>query len=262
MVLMRMTYVWEVRVMAIGKSKWNKKPQLLSMILLGSILIVGGMVSCKKGEEIAVQEGLAMEAGKIAFEGTVKVVVGKYVFIPEVRGFDLVLEGSLEYEDTSALIDKEVKGEGQFAPERPSVLIADTLDVKEESGEYRNVFTRTDETALDDYIDLSMRDQFEVLEKLSYDKNDGWEGKEQVKVRGKLEQEEDSYKIVVFDDKGNQAGKILVDSQTDFAQFYLQKLNLFDNFWFYLTVKDSIEWRTRRQTREMFHADVLFAGLF
>jgi hypothetical protein len=248
--------------MAIGKCKWKKKPYVLGVTIIVSMLMAGGMVSCKKGEEAATQQGAAVTEGNIAFEGTVKVVVGKYIFIPEVRGFDLVVQGSLDLEDTSALIGKEVKGEGQFSPERPSVLIAETLEIKEESGNYRNVFTRTEEASLDDYLDLGMRDQFEVLEKLSYDKKDGWEGKERVKIQGRLEQEEDSYKIVVFDDKGNQAGKIIVDDQTDFAQFYLQKLNLFDKFWFYLTVKDTIEWRTRRQSREMFHADVLFAGLF
>ena len=247
--------------MAIGKSKWNKKPHVLGVIILGSMLIVGGMVSCKKGEEVAAQEGATLEEGKIAFEGTVKIVVGKYIFIPEVRGFDLVVQGSLDLEDTSVLVGKKVKGEGQFTPERPSVLIADALEIKEESGEYRNVFTRTEEAALDDYMDLSVRDQFEVLEKLSYDKKDGGEGKAQAKIHGKLEQE-DSYRIVVFDDKGNQTGKIIVDNMTDFAQLYLQKLNLFDKFWFYLTVKDTVEWRTRRRSREMFNADILFAGLF
>jgi hypothetical protein len=53
-----------------------------------------------------------------------------------------------------------------------------------------------------------------------------------------------------------------VDSFSDYAQFYLQKLSLFEQFWFYLEVKDTVEWRARRRTREMFHADVLHAGLF
>jgi hypothetical protein len=248
--------------MATRKSECNKIAHILGVILLGFMLIAGGTISCKQGEEVTTEEGLTQEEGKIAFEGTVKIVIGKYIFIPEVRGFDLVIQGNLEIEDSSALVDKVVKGDGHFVPERPSVLMVDTLEMMDEGGGYRNIFTRTEEVTLDDYMDLNVRDQFEVLEKLSYDKKDGWEGKEQVKIYGKLEQEEGTYKIVVSDDKGVQVGKIVVDNVTEFARFYLEKLNLFDNFWFYLTVKDTIEWRARRRTREMFRADILFAGLF
>ena len=248
--------------MATGKSKWNKQAHVLGVILLSFMLVAGGMISCKQGEEVTAEEQLALEEGKIAFEGTVKIFLGKYVFIPEARGFDLVIEGNLGIEDSSALVGKVVKGEGHFAPERPSVLLVDSLEMMEDSGGYRDIYTRTEDVTLDDYMDLSARDQFETLEKLAYDKKDGWEGKEQVKIHGKLEQEEDSYKIAVFDDKGAEAGKIIVDNITDFAQFYLEKLSLFDDFWFYLTVKDTIDWRTRRRTREMFRADILFVGLF
>jgi hypothetical protein len=54
----------------------------------------------------------------------------------------------------------------------------------------------------------------------------------------------------------------LVDNFTDFGNYYLKKLRLFDKFWFYMNVKETIDWSERRRTREMFHADVVFAGLF
>ncbi|MGD8540558.1 MAG: hypothetical protein PVI66_17730, partial [Candidatus Aminicenantes bacterium] len=68
--------------------------------------------------------------------------------------------------------------------------------------------------------------------------------------------------IVVFDDRGREAGWILVDTMDDLADFYVKKLHLFDKFWFYMDVKETVEWRTRRRSRELFHADVLFAGLY
>ena len=47
-----------------------------------------------------------------------------------------------------------------------------------------------------------------------------------------------------------------------FAGSTLEKLGHFDKFWFYLDVKETVDWSQRRRTREMFHADVIFAGLF
>ncbi|MBU1338330.1 MAG: hypothetical protein KKD56_04595 [Acidobacteria bacterium] len=49
---------------------------------------------------------------------------------------------------------------------------------------------------------------------------------------------------------------------TDFADYYIKKLRLFNEFWCYLNVKETVDWGTRRRTRELFHADLLFAGLF
>jgi len=67
----------------------------------------------------------------------------------------------------------------------------------------------------------------------------------------------------VSDDKGKEIGKILVDSTTDFAKYYIQKLKLFNNrLYFYLNIKDTVDVKVRRRTRELFHADIIFAGLY
>ena len=100
-----------------------------------------------------------------------------------------------------------------------------------------------------------------------YNKNKLWEGKETVKVYGQLEEitkegQEPVYKIIVLDEKGKQIGRILIDNMTDFARYYLKKLHLYNKFWFYLKVKETVPWRVRRRTRELFHADLVFAGLF
>jgi len=63
-------------------------------------------------------------------------------------------------------------------------------------------------------------------------------------------------------DKDIELGKIIVDDFTDYALYYMKKLKLFDRLWFYIAIKDTVEWKVRQETRELFHADVLFVGLF
>ena len=82
------------------------------------------------------------------------------------------------------------------------------------------------------------------------------------RMDGRVEKEGDVSRIVVFDNENKQIGKVIVDNFSDFGEYYLKKLNLFDSFWFYITIKDTVTWNVRRRSREMFHADVLFTGLF
>jgi hypothetical protein len=244
------------------RTTWNEAAFLLKIVSLVFMLAFAGNMACSKGEEAAQEEGLTLEEGIIQFEGTVKVAVQKYVFIPEARGFDIIVQGDLSTGDTSTLVGKEVKGEGEVDPDIPSVLIAKTLDVKDESGEWSNVFTLSEEASYEDYLSLKEREEFQVLENLAYNKNEGWEGKERAKVYGQIEKTDDSYKIVVLNEEDSQVGKIIVDNYSDFGLFYLNKLRLFEKFWFYVNVKDTVSWGTRRRTRELFHADVLLTGLF
>lgn len=245
---------------------WIRYLVLFGLCLL---LTLGGQTACKKNEEIAEGEETATtEEGVIEFEGTVKEAIGKYLYIPKVQGFDIVVQGPLDVGETQSLIDNEIRGKGQFSPEYPSILVADEIEIKEAEDVWRMIFTRSEEFTPDDYLDLTGRNEFEVLENISYDKKDGWEGKEKAKVYGKLvtkeqaEGGEESYTIALLDDKGGEAGTILVDSFTDLARFYVKKLRLFDKFWFYITIKETVDWSSRRRTRELFHADVHLAGLF
>jgi len=244
----------------------NKRDRIFRVIGLTSLaflLVAFAPLSCQRGEEAETGGEEAVEQeGITTFEGTVKVVEGKYVFVPEARGFDIVIQGNLETGGMEALVDKQVRGEGEISSERPSILIANTLEIMEEGENWRNVFTRTEDVLLEDFLDLSARGEFEALEDLSYDKKDVWEGKEQVKVYGRLEKTNGGDAIAVLDEEGAEIGKVLVDSFTDFGDYYLKKLRLFDKFWFYMNVKETVDWSERRRTREMFHADVVFAGLF
>jgi len=246
-----------------GRSKIDKTSRILCMTFLVFLLVAVGTVACKKAEEgVSEEEDVALKESIIEFEGNVRVAVGKYIFIAEARGFDLVVQGGLESGDVSMLVGREIRGEGEFTPERPSILGINTIEIKDESGNWMNVFTRSEDIVLSDYLDLKARDKFSVLEKLTYDKKNDWENKEIARVFGKLEGEEGNYKISVLDEKGKEVGKIIVDNLTDFGIYYVKKLRLFDKFWFYVDIKDTVDWNVRRRTREMFHADVLFAGLF
>lgn len=237
--------------------------RFIGMMLLAFILIAFGSVACQQAEQSdAGEEETGMQEGIMSFEGTVKAVVGKYVFLPEASGFDVVIQGSLESGNIEGLIDKEVRGEGSISPDTPSILIANNLEVKGDAGGWTSVFTRTQEPVLDDFLDLSDREEFIVLADISYDKKDVWEGHPKARVYGRLEKSDNGDEIVVINDDGDEVGRVLVDSYTDFCQFYLKKLAHFDKFWFYVNVKETVDWSQRRKTREMFHADVVFAGLF
>jgi hypothetical protein len=241
----------------------EKASRFIWVMLLAYLLASLGSVACQKaGVGEAGEEAAETEEGLMSFEGTVDTVVGKYVFLPEASGFDVFIQGNLNEGTLEDLVGKEVRGEGKISPDFPSILFTETLEVKEDSGVWTNVFTRTEEPVLEDYMDLSARDEYSALPDLSYDKKDMWEQQEKVKVYGRLEKSDEGDKIVVLNDDGDEIGKVLVDSYTDFCRFYLKKLGNFDRFWFYLNVKETVDWSVRRRTREMFHADAVFAGLF
>lgn len=256
-----------------GKGMPEKITRILALGLLGFLLVIAGNVACKKATEeevVSEEESSIIKEGINTFEGVVKAGVGKYFYIPEVKGLDIIVQGQMESGDASTLVGKEVRGEGEFSVQRPSILIANGLEVKESEGEWRNVFTRAEEFTIDDFLSLRTRDKFKALKSLSYDKKEGWEGKERAKVYGMLiketitegEQQKDKYKLYVYDEEGKEVGTVLVDSITDYALYYIEKLKLFEKFWCYITIKETVPWNLRWKSGEMFHADVLCTGLF
>jgi len=200
----------------------------------------------------------------LTFEGTAKVVQGKYLFMPSARGFDIIVQGKLESGDTATLEGKEIKVAGKYDPEIPAVLVAKTINIKNDQGDWVNIFEMPEdqEIVLEDFMGFDARSEFPVMENIKYDKKNDWEGKGKVKIYGKLDKSEDPHKIIIYDEKSQLAGKIIIDQYTDFAKYYMRKLRLFDKFWFYIDIKDTVDWSERRRTKELFHADVLFIGLF
>lgn len=252
--------------------KWfNLTSRVLLFTVFSLVFILAGMVACKDGEEeealevdtANISEGINItEEGVVEFEGTVKYTGGNFMYIPKVRGFDVYVQGSLDTGDLSSLEGKDVRGTGEFDPVNTSVLIVNSLELKNETDEYTPIFTRTEEPVMENYLDLKTRDEFVELTDLQYNDNEGWEGKEKAKVQGKLEQDGEKYKIILSDERGRTTGTILVDNISELALYYLNKLDIFDTYWFYLNVKDTVSWNERRRTRELFHADIIFIGLF
>jgi hypothetical protein len=249
--------------MAIQNNKEDRVSLIFGMLLLSFLLVFSGCTACQKAvEEAAEGQEEELAEGILSFEGAVKVVVGKYMFVAEASGFDIVIQGSLNSGDAESLVGKEVRMKGELSPDRPSILVADEIEVKEDTGSWTKVFMRTEDLVLEDYLDQHLRGEYAVLDGLSYDKKDVWENREKAKVYGSLETSDDGDVIVVYDEEGKQIGKVLVDGYTDYAQYYLKKLRLFNKFWFYLNIKETVDWSQRRRTQEMFHADVVFAGLY
>jgi hypothetical protein len=240
-----------------------KKTGIL-LLSLGLIFILVGATACQK----KVEKAAAIQVQKPAneFEGTVKTALGKYLYLPTAQGFDIVLQGF----DAAGLVDKAVRVKGEFLPDKPTIFLANTVEVKDASGAYTNVFTRTQDLTLDDFIDAKAREGYQSLTITGINKPEEWENKGQAKVSGKLPEttvkeggaDKPITYIILSDDKGKDVGKIIVDKFSDYSKYYLKKLRLFDKFWFYLTVKDSVDKKVRPRTKELFHADVQFAGLF
>ncbi len=233
--------------------------RITQRLLFGSIILMLafiGVVFAQESPPAEAQEETATAATE--FEGTVKLGMGKYFYMPAARGYDVVVQGQIQGQDASFLTDKEVRVKGAMSKDQPSVFVADSIEVKNASGQYETVFTRSGEPTLDDYIGARERAEFAFLTISAYNKAEEWEGKGKARVHGQLVDNA----IVVKDDKGKEVGKILVDNVSDFAKYYIQKLRLFDEFWFYLNVKDTVDWNSRRRTHDLFHADVVFAGLY
>ncbi len=238
----------------------------LSVLMLA--VAIGGGTSCKKAASPAATGG---ETAPLLnqFEGTVKTVVGKYLYIPTAQGLDIVVQGKVGSGDATSLMGKEIRVKGQIAKDKSSIFVADSIEVRE-GGQWRSVFTRAGEPVLDDYVDTKDRYNYPALTITNFNKPEEWEGKGKVRVFGKLLKAtsteggapKEVESIVLTDDKGKEVGRIIVDSFTDYAKYYLQKLRLFDKFWFYINVKDTVDKKVRAKSHELFHADVFFVGLY
>ncbi len=234
--------------------------KILRMTLLSLIftMVAIGTVIAQEGTQGGAQEQTATAAPATEFEGTATLGLGKYFYLPAAKGYDIYIQGTVQGQDATFLNGKEVRVKGSMFKEEPSVFIADSIEVKDAAGQYQTVFTRAEEAKLENHLHTQERGEFVALAITKADKSEDWEGKGKAKVHGKLV----GSTIVLADDKGKEIGKIMADSITEFASYYIQKLKLFDEFWFYLNIKDTVDAKVRRKTRELFHADVIFAGLY
>jgi len=247
--------------------------RILSLIAAAAMLAAGP--ACKQAaqpaataesEQTAAAEAAAagIQEGLNDVAGSVKIGLGKYFYVPTVQGFDIAVMGQVDGGDASGLVGKEVRVKGEFNREKPNLLIAQAIDVKENEIQWKNAYTTADKAVPPDYFDQKTRGDYSALRITNINKSEDWEGKGKGKVLGKLiaGANNQGSAIAIVDDKGKEIGKIIVDSATEFANYYIKKLRLFDTFWFYFNIKESVDKKLRPRNKELFHADVVFAGLY
>ena len=223
----------------------------IGIVLLGLAVLAGlaGTMACqKKAEKPAAEVRKAVNE----FEGVVRAGLGRYMYLSTAQGFDIVLPGF----DAASVMGKTIKVKGNLLLDHPPIFLADSV----ESGG-QTIYTRNQDFAGEDFVDMKVREAVPALAITGLNKPEEWEGKGQAKVYGQLQKGDVNY-IVLSDDKGKELAKIIVDSVSTYANYYIQKLRLFDKFWFYLTVKDSVDKKDRAKTKAIFHADVTDVGLY
>lgn len=236
------------------------------LMLLGTLACTGEKTATEgahAGEEGAapVSQEMSIKEGVNEVNGTVKSALGKYFYISQMPGFDLAAVGDF---DCATLVDKDVKVKAEFHRDRPSLLLVQSIEIKQEDGTFAPAFTAATPAAPEDFFDQKARAEFAELKIANIQKAADWEGKGKVRVFGKYLPATDktAAAVSVLDDKGKETAKILVDSMSEYSNFYLKKLRLFEKYYFYLTVKESVPARERAKAKEVFHADVVFAGLY
>jgi hypothetical protein len=226
----------------------TKKTGILILSLAVLIALAGTAACQKKAETPAATAVKAVTE----FEGIVRAALGRYMYLSTAQGFDIVLPGF----DAATLVGKTIKVTGNLLPDHPPIFLAD----KVESGG-QTIYTRSQDFQAEDFNEMKAREAVPALVITGAAKPEEWEGKGQGKIYGKLQKGDVNY-IVLADDKGKETAKIIVDSFSTYSNYYIQKLRLFDTFWFYLKIKDSVEKKIRTRTKEIFHADVFDVGLF
>ncbi len=244
---------------------------LVLALAAGLVLLAGSACSAKKdaaegaapaGEEAApVSQEMSIKEGVNDISGTVKSALGKYFYISQMPGFDLAAGGEF---DAAALVGKDVKVKAEFKREMPSLLLAQAIEVKGEGDAYSSAFTVPTPAAPGDFFAQKDRAEYAELKVANIMKSADWEGKGKLKVFGRYIPATDktAAAVSVLDDKGKETAKIVVDAMSEYSNFYLKKLRLFEKHYFYLTVKESVPANLRGRTKEIFHADVVFAGLY
>ncbi len=224
-----------------------------SGILILSLVLLAGLAGTMACQKKAAETPAAEQVKAVTeFEGAVRAALGRYMYLSTAQGFDIVLPGL----DAATLMGKTIKVKGNLLPDHPPVFLADSV----ESGG-KTVYTRSQEFQAEDFIEMKVREAVPALAITGVAKPEEWEGKGQAKVYGTL-QKGDVNRIVLSDDKGKEIAKIIIDSTSTYANYYIQKLRLFDKFWFYLNIKDSVDRLARARTKEIFHADVVGVGLY
>ncbi|MGQ9802100.1 MAG: hypothetical protein ACUVRL_10625 [Candidatus Saccharicenans sp.] len=236
---------------------FRKKGLLLSVFTVSAVLLASVMAFSQQAQPQLKE-----------FEGVVKVAVGHYLYIPQAQGLDIYVAGEVAG-GLNNLVGKEVRVKATVIEDKPNLILAESIEIKEGTM-YNSVYNRSSEPDFKGYLNPHDRDAYVALNITNINKPEEWEGKTKVKVYGKLltskvkegSQEKEVTHIILSDKKGKEIARIIVNNISDYANFYLQKLRLFDRFWFYLDVTGQVDRRVRLKTRELFSGDLIFCGLY
>jgi hypothetical protein len=257
------------------KAGFSKFAGLVGLSVLALLVISSGVACGKKAGELgapaaevaevpATDAGVSIVVGLNTVNGTVKNALGNYFFMPEFPGFDIVVTGAIDGGDAKSLVGKPVRIKGVFNKDLPNLLVAQSIEIKESELQYKSVYTSTDPAAPQDFFNQKTRVEYLDLNLTKIDKSEDWEGKGKGKVQGTLIPGVDGKNalISVVGADGKEVGKVIVDAETSYATYYSQKLKLFEKSWFYLTIKESVDKKLRPKNKELFHADVVYVGLY
>jgi hypothetical protein len=244
---------------------------LIALSALAILALICGSIACKKAEDPAVKqqaekakEGSTLSEGVNEIAGTVKSALGKYFYVSQLPGYDIVAAGAIEGGDATSLLGKDVRAKVVFNRQAPGFLVAQSIEIKESETQFKSVFTGTETNLPADTFAQSARADYPALTLTNIAKSADWEGKGKGRVRGKLVPGAggQGQAISVLSAENKELGKVIVDSMSEYASYYVKKLRLFDTYWFYLNIKDSVAANARAKNKEMFHADVVFTGLY
>lgn len=235
-----------------------RKNRLLSLLITVSIIMFASSVAFGQQTQPQTKD----------YEGAVKVAVGHYLYIPQAQGLDIFVAGSIQG-GLENLVGKEVRVKASPIADKPNLILAESIEIKEGTM-YTSIYSRSAEPDFAGYLSPANREEYVALDITNINKPEEWEGKSKVKVYGKLQtskvkeggQEKEVTHIVLADKKGKEIGRIIVNGLSEYANFYLKKLRLFDKFWFYLNVTGQVDKKVRAKTKELFSGDVIFCGLY
>jgi len=235
-----------------------RKNGVLSFIMIVSLIMLTSTLAL--GQETQPQTR--------DYEGVVKAAFGHYIYIPQAQGLDIYLAGNIEG-GVENLIGKEVRVKASPIADKPNLILAESIEIKD-GDIYTSIYTRSTEPDYVGYLNPRDREAYVALNITGINKPEEWEGKSKVKVYGKLQtskvreggQEKEVTHVILTDKKEKEIGRVIVNSLSEYASFYLKKLRLFDKFWFYLDVTDQVDRRVRVRTRELFSGNIVFAGLY
>lgn len=235
-----------------------RKNGLLSLMVTVSVIMLASVVAFGQPAQPETKD----------YEGVVKAAVGHYLYIPQAQGLDIFVAGTIPG-GLENLVGKEVRIKASPIADKANLILAESIEIKEGTT-YTSVYTRSAEPDYAGYLNPRDREEYVALNITNINKPEEWEGKAKVKVYGKLQtskvkeggQEKDVTHIVLTDRKGKEIGRVIVNGISEYANFYLKKLRLFDRFWFYLDVTGQVDKRVRARTRELFSGNVVFCGLY